>query len=148
METTSGTSPDAEASSNHVHPTFREALGVWSCVTFTLCFLWIFLGAPYIEHLRGRQTLNAALSTITAAVVDVVRNLSIWFSLHTVFATVTETHAFGARLLIPDWATADIAAIVIATSAFLAMFPFKAGMIPTLGVSAVAGMLWFIVAGN
>lgn len=121
---------------------------VTTWVTFTPCFLWIFLGAPYIEHLRGRQTLNAALSTITAAVVGVVLNLSIWFSLQTVFATVTETHAFGARLLIPDWATADIAAIVIATGAFLALFRFKAGMIPTLGVSAVIGMIWFIVAGN
>ncbi|MBW3597510.1 MAG: chromate efflux transporter [Planctomycetes bacterium] len=121
---------------------------VTTWVTFTPCFLWIFLGAPYIEYLRGRQTLNAALSTITAAVVGVVLNLSIWFSLHTVFATVTETHVFGARLLIPDWATADIAAIVIASGAFLAMFRFKAGMISTLGVSAVAGMIWFIVAWN
>lgn len=121
---------------------------VTTWVTFTPCFLWILLGAPYIEHLRGRQTLNAALSTVTAAVVGVILNLSIWFSLHTVFATVTETHAFGARLLIPDWATADIAAIVIATGALLALFRFKVGMIPTLGVSAVAGMIWFIVAGN
>lgn len=131
-------------------PMLAGAIGsvVTTWVTFTPCFLWIFLGAPYIEYLRGRQTLNAALSTITAAVVGVILNLSIWFSLHTVFATVTETHAFGARLLIPDWATADIAAIVIATGAFLALFRFKLGMIPTLGVSAVAGMIWFIVAGN
>jgi chromate transporter len=65
--------------------------------------------------------------------------------LHTVFATVTETHAFGARLLVPDWATIDIAAIVIAAGAFVAMFRFKAVMIPTLGVSAVVGLIWFLL---
>ena len=54
-------------------------------VTFTPCFLWIFLGAPFIEVLRGNQALGAALSTITAAVVGVVMNLAVWFALHTVF---------------------------------------------------------------
>lgn len=132
-----------------LHPMAAGMIGsvVTTWVTFAPCFLWIFLGAPYIEYLRGRQTLNAALSTITAAVVGVVLNLSIWFSLHTVFATVTETHAFGARLLIPDWATVDFAAIVIAAGAFVAMFRFKAGMIPTLGVSAVAGLIWYLLRG-
>jgi len=132
-----------------LHPMLAGVIGsiVTTWVTFAPCFLWIFLGAPYIEYLRGRQSLNAALSTITAAVVGVVLNLSIWFSLHTVFATVTETFGFGARLLVPDWATVDIAAIVIAAGAFLAMFRFKAGMIPTLGVSAVAGLIWFLVRG-
>jgi chromate transporter len=132
-----------------LHPMLAGVIGsvVTTWVTFAPCFLWIFLGAPYIEYLRGRQTLNAALSTITAAVVGVVLNLSIWFSLHTVFATVTEMHAFGARWLIPDWTTVDVAAIVIAAGAFVAMFRFKAGMIPTLGVSAVAGLIWFFVRG-
>lgn len=91
--------------------------------------------------------MNAALSTITAAVVGVVLNLSIWFSLHTVFAIVAETHVFNARLLVPDWATVDSAAIVIAASALVAMFRFKTGMIPTLGVSAVAGMIWYLQRG-
>jgi len=139
----------AYRNAGELHPMVAGVIGsvVTTWVTFAPCFLWIFLGAPYIEYLRGRQTLNAALSTITAAVVGVVLNLSIWFSLHTVFATVSGTHAFGARLLIPDWRTGDIAAIVIAAGAFLAMFRFKAGMIPTLGVSAVAGLIWFLVRG-
>lgn len=120
---------------------------VTTWVTFSPCFLWIFLGAPYIEYLRGRNTLNAALSTITAAIVGVVLNLSIWFSLHTVFATVSEQHAYGARLLIPDWKTIDPAAVVIVAGAFVAMFRFKAGMIPTLGVSATVGLIWFLIGG-
>ena len=85
---------------------------------------------------RGKQALNAALSTITAAVVGVILNLSIWFALHTLFAQVAE-HRYGpARLLVPDWRTLDPAALVIALAAFVAMFRYKAGMIPTLAVSA------------
>ncbi|MFN8457434.1 MAG: chromate efflux transporter, partial [Anaerolineae bacterium] len=59
---------------------------VW--VTFTPCFLWIFLGAPYIESLRGNKSLSTALSGITAAVVGVIFNLALWFSMHTLFARV------------------------------------------------------------
>jgi chromate transporter len=114
---------------------------VTTWVTFAPCFLWIFLGAPYIEYLRGRGTLNAALSTITSAVVGVVLNLSIWFALHTVFATVTETHAYGARLLVPDWSTVDLMAVIIAAGALLAMLRFKVGMLSTLGVSAAVGLV-------
>lgn len=64
---------------------------VTTWVTFVPCFLWIFLGAPYIERLRGNRLLSAALSSITAAVVGVVLNLAVWFSLHTLFATVTQS---------------------------------------------------------
>src|SRR6476661_5222203 len=63
--------------------TLGGLLATW--VTFTPCFLWIFLGAPYIERLRGNKGLSAALGAITAAVVGVILNLSIWFALHTVF---------------------------------------------------------------
>ena len=112
-------------------------------VTYAPCFLWIFLGAPYIESLRGRQALNAALSTITAAVVGVILNLSIWFALHTLFGTVTEHHVGGLRLLVPVWATIDPAAAVIAAAAMVAMFRFHVGMIPTLAASAAAGLLYF-----
>ena len=115
-------------------------------VTYAPCFLWIFLGAPYIEYLRGKQALNAALSTITAAVVGVILNLSIWFALHTLFAQVAERHYGPVRLLVPDWRTLDPAALVIALAAFAAMFRYKAGMIPTLAVSAAAGLAYFLMA--
>ena len=111
-------------------------------VTFVPCFLWIFLGAPYIEYLRGRQSLNAALSTITAAVVGVILNLSIWFALHTLFGRVNEQHWLGARLFVPDWTSLDFAGLLIAIGAFVALFVFKRGMIQTLAISAVLGLAY------
>ena len=66
--------------------TLGGLLATW--VTFTPCFLWIFLGAPFIERIRGNRALSAALSAITAAVVGVILNLAIWFAVHTIFAAV------------------------------------------------------------
>lgn len=114
-------------------------------VTFAPCFLWIFLGAPYIEHLRGNKSLSSALSGVTAAVVGVVLNLGVWFSIHTLFEQVNETHAFGMRLLIPAWQTIDFVSLSIAGGACIAMFQFKQGMIRTLGVSAVIGFIYFMI---
>jgi len=115
-------------------------------VTFAPCFLWIFLGAPYIEHLRGRKSLNAALSTITAAVVGVVLNLSIWFALHTMFGTIVERHLGPLRLLVPDWSTVDPAAVLIAAAAMVAMLRYHVGMIATLAASAAAGLVWHLAS--
>ena len=114
-------------------------------VTFIPCFLWIFLGAPYIEHLRGNTSLNAALSTVTAAVVGVILNLSIWFALHTLFGKLHESHAGGARLLIPARETLDLTALLIAAGAFVALFVFKRGMIVTLVFSATFGVLLHMI---
>jgi len=114
-------------------------------VTFAPCFLWIFLGAPYIERLRGNKSLSSALSGVTAAVVGVVLNLSVWFSIHTLFEQVNEAHAFGMRLLIPVWQTIDFVSLFIAVGACIALFQFKQGMIRTLGVSAVIGFVYFMI---
>jgi chromate transporter len=110
---------------------------VW--VTFVPCFLWIFLGAPYIEHLRGNRLLSSALSAITAAVVGVVLNLAVWFGVHVAFATVAEHDLLGMRLLIPDLASARYASIAIAAGAFLALFRLHWGMIRTLAACTAAG---------
>ncbi len=119
-------------------------LTLW--VTFVPCFLWIFLGAPYVEALRGHRTLDAVLSAITAAVVGVILNLAIWFALHVVFARVDEVRAAGGlRLYVPDWTSLDPAAAALAAAAMLAMIRFKLGMIPTLLASAVLGALWHSV---
>ena len=115
-------------------------------VTYAPCFLWIFLGAPYIEYLRGKQALNAALSTITAAVVGVILNLSIWFALHTIFASVAERHYGPVRLLVPEWETIDPMALGISIAALIAMVRYKAGMIPTLAVSAAVGLAYYLIA--
>ncbi len=111
-------------------------------VTFTPCFLWIFLGAPYIERLRGHKPLTAALSTITAAVVGVILNLAVWFALHTIFEQVDESRTLGMRLLVPVWSTIDFAALLIAAGAFIAMFIFRTGMIITLAAAVAAGLVY------
>jgi chromate transporter len=116
---------------------------VW--VTFVPCFLWIFLGAPYIEHLRGNRLLSSALSTITAAVVGVILNLAVWFGLHVAFATVTETHVLGMHVPIPDLATARYASIAIAAGAFFALFRMGWGTIRTLAVCTAAGTVYHLV---
>lgn len=118
--------------------TLASLLVTW--VTFVPCFLWIFLGAPYIEALRANRTLSAALSGITAAVVGVVLNLAVWFGLHTLFAEVTEQWAGPIRLLVPVAGSLSPAAAVLAIGAFVALWRFRTGMIPTLLVCAGLGM--------
>ena len=112
-------------------------------VVFIPSFLFIFVGAPYIEYLRGNKALSNALSAITAAVVGVILNLALWFSLHVLFAEVDEVQRFGMRLLLPAWPTVDVASLVLALGAFVAMFRFKVGMIPTLGGAALLGALYY-----
>ncbi len=120
-------------------------LTIW--VTFVPCFLWIFLGAPYVEALRGRQGLNAALSAITAAVVGVVLNLAIWFAVHVAFSEVGERHIAGMRILVPDWSSVNMAAVVLAGAAFVALFGFRQGMLRILGACALLGAVWHYLIG-
>jgi chromate transporter len=120
-----------------------SVLTTW--VTFVPCFLWIFLGAPYIEYLRGNQDLSAALSAITASVVGVILNLAVWFSLHTVFAVVDERQVGLVKLFVPGWETADLISLLIAIAAFIALFRFKVSMLLTLAGSAVAGLVYFLL---
>jgi chromate transporter len=117
-----------------------SVLTTW--VTFVPCFLFIFVGAPWIEHLRGRQGLTAALSGITAAVVGVILNLAVWFSIHVLFAEVGEARTAGVRLLVPDWATLDVAALLITIGSFVALFVLKWGMLRTLALAAAAGLAY------
>ena len=114
-------------------------------VTFAPCFLLIFLGAPYIEAMRSNRALHAALSAVTAAVVGVVLNLSVWFTLHTVFSKVGNRHLGVLQLQVPEWATFDWLALAITAAALLAMLRFKLGMGWTLFDSAVIGGLSLIL---
>lgn len=116
---------------------------VTTWVTFAPCFLWIFTGAPYMESLRGNVRMNAILSTITAAVVGVIFNLAIWFSLNTIFAQVHEFRGYGIRGLVPVWETIDFVAAAIAIGALLAMVRFNFGLIKTLFGSVIIGFLYF-----
>jgi chromate transporter len=117
-------------------------LATW--VTFVPCFLFIFLGAPLIEILRGNQALHGALSAITAAVVGVVLNLAIWFAIHTVFRETWPVRGFGFSFDAPVPASIDLWALALSAAAVIAMFWFKAGMIPTLATSSGAGILLYL----
>ena len=115
---------------------------VTTWVTFVPCFLWIFLGAPYIERLRGNRLLSSALS---AAVVGVVLNLAVWFSLHTLFGTVT-TERFGPlQLLLPEFGTVNVGTCLVTILALLLTFWWKRGMAVTLTASAVFGIVLYFV---
>jgi chromate transporter len=120
-----------------VAATFGGLLATW--VTFVPCFLWIFLGAPYIEALRGNKALGAALSAITAAVVGVILNLAIWFALHTLFRDLVRVP--GLALELPNLASIDPWAALLAAAAAFAMFRFRAGMVATLAGACAAGVL-------
>jgi chromate transporter len=110
-------------------------------VTFVPCFLWIFLGAPYMEALRGRPALDGALAAITAAVVGVVLNLAVWFALHVLFRTLTPLRWRPVELLVPEWASFEPLALLVAAAALVAMLRFHLGMLPTLAASALFGVI-------
>jgi chromate transporter len=118
--------------------TFGGLLATW--VTFTPCFLWIFLGAPFIETLRGNKGLAGALTTITAAVVGVILNLSIWFALHTLFRETSPVRSFGLSFDMPVLSSIDIAAFVLAAAAATAIFRLNIGMLWVLAGSCAAGV--------
>jgi chromate transporter len=110
-------------------------------VTFLPSFLFIFTGAPYIEYLRGNKNLTAALSGITAAVVGVVLNLGVWFSIHTLFAEVTEVEIGPFHLLHPTWDLIDWGALGITLVAFFLYIKLKWDMLKVIGACAVLGLL-------
>ena len=118
--------------------TLGGLLATW--VTFAPCFLWIFLGAPYIEILRGNRSLSAALSAITAAVVGVILNLAIWFGIHTIFREVRPLAWGPFSFDAPVWASVDIWALLLSAAAVVAVFRFKLGMVPTLAATSAAGL--------
>jgi chromate transporter len=119
--------------------TLGGLLATW--VTFTPCFLWIFLGAPFIEVLRGNKGLAGALTAITAAVVGVILNLSIWFALHTVFRETSPIRSFGLSFDMPVLSSVDVPALILAVAAATAIFRFNMGMLTVLGGSCAAGVL-------
>ena len=108
-------------------------------VTFVPCFIWIFLGAPYVEKVRANKALAGALAAITGAVVGVILNLAIWFGLHILFRQVG-TQAWGpVRAPWPDLTTFDPAAALLCLVAAILVFVFKQGVVRTLLVCAVLG---------
>lgn len=124
--------------------TLGGLLATW--VTFAPCFLWIFLGAPWIEQLRNSRPLAGALSAVTAAVVGVVLNLAIWFAIHTLFRATIPVAAGPFRFEAPIAASIDPVAAGLALLTAIAAFRFGAGVI-TLIISAAAGGAGLYLAG-
>ncbi|MDB6058420.1 MAG: chromate transporter, partial [Verrucomicrobiales bacterium] len=103
--------------------TLGALITTWA--TFVPCFLWIFLGAPYIEHLRGNVKLTTSLSAITAAVVGVVLNLAVWF---------------GLNILFPQHGHVDWFAVVVAVTALFGIVKWKWGVIPVVIGAGLVGL--------
>ncbi|MGI9405609.1 MAG: chromate efflux transporter [Hyphomicrobiaceae bacterium] len=120
------------------------AVTLWA--TFVPCFLWIFAGAPYIERLGENARLKSALAGVTAAVVGVILNLSLWFALHVLFATVTRTHAGPLQLWIPDFTTLDFRAFTLALIATATLLFLHWGILPTLALCAGLSSAWYAMS--
>ncbi len=114
------------------------ALATW--VTFVPCFLWIFLGAPYVETLRDNRSVGGALSGITAAVVGVVLNLAVWFGMHVVFREVGALELGPASVPLPALGSTDFAALGLTVLAVWLTFGARRGVFVTLGATAAAGL--------
>jgi chromate transporter len=112
-----------------LEPILAATLGalVTTWTTFTPCFLWIFLGGPYIERLRGNEGLTTALSAVTAAVVGVVLNLAVWFGLHVIF---------------PGHGVVDWFAIVVTIGTFIGITRWKWDIVPVVLGAGLAGLIF------
>jgi chromate transporter len=109
-------------------------------VTFVPCFLWIFLGAPWVERLRENKGLSSALTAISAAVTGVILNLAVWFAIHVLFAKVDDVSAGPFTLAWPEWSTINPAALVLALLSAAMLLRFKAGIFLTLAVCGALGL--------
>jgi chromate transporter len=118
--------------------TLGGLLATW--VTFVPCFLWIFLGAPFVERLRGNQAVSGALSAITAAVVGVVLNLALWFALHTLFRHSVHVVAGPIDVDLPILASIDLSASLLAIGAIVAVFGLRTNVFVTLVGTSAAGV--------
>jgi len=109
-------------------------------VTFVPCFVFVFVGAPWVERLRGNHALSSALAGITAAVVGVIANLALFFALHTLFASTTSLTWGPAHLEVPDLGTLRPVALGIGLAAAVLLFRLKWPVLRTLGVCAALGL--------
>ena len=128
---------DPAALSPGVAALLGSVLTTW--VTFVPCFLWIFAGAPYMERLRQNRALSAALSAVTAAVVGVIANLALWFSIHALFGELTSLKFAGAEIGLPVLDSLQPATLLIAIAAAILVFPYRASVVTALGVCGSLG---------
>jgi chromate transporter len=123
--------------------TLGAIVTIWA--TFAPCFLWIFVGAPYLDPINAEPRLRAALSAVTAAVVGVILNLTVWFALHVLFAR-TEAIWYGPlRLHLPELPSIDVIAAALAIVAALMLFRLHQGIMTTLAVCGGLGIAWHLL---
>jgi chromate transporter len=109
-------------------------------VTFVPCFVFVFVGAPYVERLRGNHALSSALTGITAAVVGVIANLAVFFAVHTLFGTVNTAAKGPVALQVPDPTTLKVGSLAITALAGLLLFHRGWSVLRTLGSCALIGL--------
>jgi chromate transporter len=111
-------------------------------VTFTPCFMWIFAGAPYLEWIGNQPRLKSALSAITAAVVGVILNLSLWFSLQVLFKEA-DTQTYGPfKFLQPTFSSIDWRVVLLSGICALLIFRFHWNILAVLASSALIGVIF------
>jgi chromate transporter len=117
--------------------TLGAILAVW--VTFVPCFMFIFLGAPYVERLRHNAAISHALTVVGAAVAGVVLDLAVWFALHTAFSDVPERTYGPFTVAVPDISTINVASVGISIVAAVLVFRLRLGTLKVLAVCAGLG---------
>jgi chromate transporter len=120
-------------------------LTIW--VTFVPCFLWIFAAGPWMERLQHAPRLRSSLAALTAAIVGVIANLATWFSLHLLFGTMDQTSVGPLRLYLPDWASLNMNAAILAAGSALLLFRFKWPVPAVLAAAGAGGLALSRVAG-
>ena len=110
-------------------------------VTFVPCFLWVFAGAPYIEWICAQPKLKGALTAISAAVVGVILNLSVWFGLHVMFLNVEQTQFGMITLWQPQWTSIDWKVALLTLMCGLLTFQFHWSIFKVLITSSMVGIV-------
>jgi chromate transporter len=117
---------------------------VFLWMTFAPCFLWIFAGAPWIEYLQSQPRLSSALSRISAAVVGVILNLSLWFAIHALFSRAERLEGL-VPVWWPEWGTLNFPLLILSGFLGFVLLRWHWGIPKTLGLAGGIGLLWFTV---
>jgi chromate transporter len=120
------------------------AVTLWA--TFAPCFLWIFTGAPYVERVSANPRLAGALAGVTAAVVGVILNLSLWFALHVLFGNVAATWHGPVQLWTPELASLNVEALLLSVLAATLLLRLHFSIASTLAITAAAALAWSLAA--
>ena len=122
------------------------AIALWA--TFAPCFLWIFTGAPYVDRLSASPRLAGALAGVTAAVVGIILNLSLWFALHVLFGRVDAEWHGPLRLWTPDLSSLNVEVVLLTALAAVLLLVLRLGILSTLAIAAAASLAWSFVASG